>query len=779
MLAYVAAPLGINKGLGAPWTILWRLEPGPPVDSLILGFYGAVKIEEEWSMSLKIEINAEFEEMTAEQAWPKLAAYVFTRRGRFLGKKVLGQDPRKPEIGRAAVKVDDGQGDLLVKLGPDVEEIADLSLYHLPVEPVVVTPEGKAVAAFKIPKSWWWCWIRVPYLVTGKVEKGDAPICCGEVDIYDVDIGNCFIRLPDIIIEKIRDALIDVIHDPPRIREPHLLAPWGDDDWCGTRPRPPVPPPPPEDIVKRLGRLPREWDFARRRYAALPEARARMSVTLDRLSPEARQAMLDREAVEGVKIKDVFYSNTNQFRDLLIKRFLAFRYWLCWWPWIYWLWWPHCWWYSLEKIGTAQLQPDGSFAKTVFLSICRLDLPDLWFVVRQEIGGAERVIYAHHPVPCNTLWNHPNGKAVNLHVTDPAAVACDPEIAPGLAGVYVMPWGIGWDKWYQVIQAHRKPPAPTQPLPARDAKRGLFDATDPFDNGTDPYGTTLHLRMQFHDSLRSIGVHYYRWSYRKEGEPTWIQFDATIVHSYLTVDSLGKPFIDWEKLGPNPAPVGTEKNLFWVPDPNKVWVYDRVFAFWDTSKLADGNFELLLEMFDTSGARVTQAAGFKYFLPTGPAPSPVDDNLYEEPGGGIIFQIHVNNRSTVAEVLSVKLSGVPAAECQFLAYNNKSEEVGVEYVAYHPNDFLDHYDLSILRGISGTSVAAWPSVTTPEPAPATKSWTVDDLLRQVDSNGPHDQCTFAVELHTWPRTRDGYNRIRAYEDHDTATFALVNAKGGS
>jgi hypothetical protein len=424
-------------------------------------------------------------------------------------------------------------------------------------------------------------------------------------------------------------------------------------------------------------------------------------------------------------------------------------------------------------LGTAQLQSDGTFSKTVFLSICRHDLPDLWFVVRQEIGGVERVIYARHPVPCNTLWNHPAGKPVTLHVTDPAAVACDPEIDPGLAGVYIMPWGVGWDKWYQVTQAHRKPLAPLQPLPARDANRGLY-------GGTDPYGTTLHLRMQFHDSLRSLGVYYYRWSFRQEGAVGWTQIEGPIVHNYLTVDSLGKPFIDWEKLGPYPAPAGPEKNLFWVPDPNKDWVYDRVFAVWDTSKLAHGKYELLLEMFDKNGAKLTQAAGFKYFLPTGPAPSLVDDNLHEEDGGGIIFQIHIDNAATVAEVDSVALNGVQAAECRFLAYTDKTNVVSVKYKAYHPNGFLEHYDLNILRGISGTSVASVLDEHTPASSattdPATSpNWTVDYLLRQVGSNGPHDQCSFAVELHTWPRTRDGYNPIRAYEDHDTAAFALVKA----
>lgn len=720
----------------------------------------------------KLEVVVDLKELAKEQGWPNIAVYVFSRSGRLLGKQSLKPDPAKPTMGRAELDIEAKQEALMVKIGPDVEDVGDLQRHNPIVNKVLVTPERKAILSFEILKPGWWCWLKVPYLVTGTVVKQpqNAPICIGQVDIYDVDIGYCFLRLADSIIERIRDSIIDIVMNPPPVKiEETPSWPHGDDDYCGTPPRKPPRPPIDVDIIKKLETLPPEWAFAKQRFTELPMARARIACALEKMPLTEKHAWLNREAVEGVKISQILYSNTAQFRDLLKKKFLAFRFWLCWYPWIYWLWWPHCWWYSLEKLGTAELQPDGSFSQKIWLSVCRQDIPDLWFVVRQEINAVERVIYARHPVPCHTYWNHPSGKPVYLVVTDPNAVACDPLIPVDKTGIYVMPLGIGWDKWYEVQQAHVKPPA------LLDPNRGLYQ-------GTDPYGTSLNIRMQFHDGLRGIGVWYYRWSYRKEGTSDWTYITTPIIHSYLTVNSAGKPVIEAETLGPKA--VGTENNLFLVPDPNKDWVYDRSFAVWNTAlwdtqqgkyvpQILDGKYELRLEMFNASGNKVTPAtAGFKYFLPTGPAPSVVDDALHVEADGSIIFHLHIDNRYTVADIQSVALGGAATAECQFIEYLNKSDNVAVTYVAYHPNGFLDHYDLSILRGISGTQVASL-SPTIPASAPTTQLFTVQSLLRQVGSYGPYEQCAFAVELHTWPRTRDGYSRIRAYEAHDTSAFALV------
>ena len=728
-----------------------------------------------------LEVVVELKELTKEQPWPKIAAYGFGRSGRVLAKQLLKQDAAKPHIGRAELPLEVGEEQVMVKVGPDVENAAELARHSLAVEKAVVKPRERVKLLLEIIKPGWICWLKVPYLVTGKVEKqqgtGRSPICVGEVDIYDVDIGRCLLRLPPLIIERIRDSIVDIIVNPPPVDLPEIppRLHWDDDDWCGTGPKPPVPPAG-IDIAKKLAKLPPEWSFAKKRFEAVGTARARMTEAMAQMNLGEKRAMLNTEAVEGVAISKILYSNTLQFRNLLIDQFSSFRFWLCWYPWIYWYWWPWCWWYSLEKLGTATLQPDGSFSKVVWLSICRNDTPDLWFVVRQKVNGVERVIYARHPVPCNTYWNHPSGKPVNLVVTDPEAVVCHQDEPVDVPGPYVMPLGVYEDEWYKVHQAHIKPPA------VADSACGLY-------NSSDPYGTRLDLRMQFHDGLRSLGangVRYYRWSYRKHGTSNgWTHINTPITHRYITMVG-GEYVIRAEQLGPKSE--GGAHNLFDVPDPGKSWLANRddlAFAIWHTAiwdaqqgkyvpQVSDGKYELRLEMFDKNGTKVKPGdAGFLYILMTA-AVGVTDKNLHVEVDGSLIMNLHVDNADTVADIKSVALNGAKAQDCQFLEYEQNTDTVDIEYVAYHPNDFLDRYDLGVSRGISGTSVHSMSSTTPALPAaPAVESVTVEKLLRKVGNKGPYTGCAFSIGLHTWPRTRDGHGQIRAYEAHDTSAFALL------
>ena len=712
---------------------------------------------------LELEVSVKLKDF--EEKEMTLAAYVFNHSGRLVAK-----EPIKIKKGRgvAEFKVKETPQRLLVKVGPDVKDLKDL-FRHSPISRRIEVISGKKVGLeLEILKPGWICWFKVPYLVRGTVKKDDQPICSGEVYIYEVDFRLCFWKLPDLIIERIRDALIDVVVDPPPIEIPEILVwpNWEEDDWCPTGPKPPFPPHrkflSDEEITCKLEKLPTQFVFAKQRFIELPNARAKMEAELRKMSLPDRQAFLYREAVEGVKIDKLIHTTTKQFRELLVKKFLAFRFWLCW-PWIYWIWWPWC--YSWEKIGIAELQPDGSFSKIIWLSVCNKDTPDLWFVVRQEINGVEKVIYERHPIPCHTYWNHPSGDPVYLVVTDPDAIACFGTPPTDKPGLYVMPLGIGWDGWYDVQQAHIKP------LELIDPNRGLY-------NGTDPYGTDLDIQMQFHDGLRGIGVMYYRWSYKREGTTDWVQIDKPIVHRYLTIIG-GKPFIKSKSLGPNS--LGSEGNLFEIPDPALDWIIinrlDRRFAAWDTSSLTDEKYELKLEMFDNAGNNITDpiTKGFKYFLPlSGPVGDvwPVDDNPHIETDGSIILHVHIDNHDTVAQINSVGLGGGTfTGECQFLEYTDPvTDDVVTNYFAYHPKNFLSSYNLKIKRGKSGSNVASHSSITPGSPPLGeTKKFNVQDLL------GSYPQCTFGIELHTYPRTRDGYSRIRAYEDHATAAFALVPA----
>lgn len=444
--------------------------------------------------------------------------------------------------------------------------------------------------------------------------------------------------------------------------------------------------------------------------------------------------------------------------------------------------------YPKTLIACATTDTNGHFnASAIFY--CSRDTPDLYFKVKQCISGCMRYVYAPTPVPCHTFWNHPSGQAVHLLVTDPAARCHFENPSVDKPGIYVMPIGIGNDGWWKIHQGHLKPPE------TADVHQGLYhpSALATFD----PYGKTLDLTMQFHDGLRNPSgpnVKYYRWSYRKVGAAGWTHIDTPIVHRYLDQTDPLHPKIKTYKLGPNPNPDATsdEDNLFEVPPPDLDWYVehdrtDRPFAKWDTTLLEEGNVEapagkyiLKLEMFDAAGNKVTPAgAGFKYFLAEGSLVDdewPVDDAPHVQADGSILFAVYVDNTDTVAEIESVGFPGTTPQECQFLEYTALTQQVEVTYRAYHPNGFLAEYDLTIRRGLAGSrqSPNDWLNVTDPAGPPAVTTTaeglsgvTVGELL---DTYG---RCSFAVNLHTWPRTRNGYYRIREYEDHDVAAFAIV------
>ncbi|HDK44465.1 MAG TPA: hypothetical protein ENG91_07970 [Desulfobacteraceae bacterium] len=746
--------------------------------------------EEHREKERSLRINVELHDLEPQQEWPEIIVYLFNRTGRLIAEAPIRADPDKQGSGVATVtyKGKEDEESLTVKVGPKVEELKLLAQQRLCTHRLRELPRKRNILTINIAKLVWICWIKFPYHVTGTVEKQTDgqknPVCLGEVDIYDVDL-YCFLKLPDLVIERIRDGIIDLVLDPPPFDIPGLkeLPAWWDDEddgWCGTPPGPH--PPIGSNILAKVAQLPREWSFATNRVAALDTARTRLDQHLSTMSITKKQSWLNSETAGDVKLSEIVYSNTQQFRTLLIEKFHVFRYWLCWYPWIHWLWWQWCRFYGMQKIGTAVLQPDGSFSTIIWISVCDHDKPDLWFRVRQKVDGTERVIYARYPVLCHTYWNHPGGKPVNLLVTDQNAVICEKDGQPDKQGVYVMPLGIGNDGWYDIEQAHLK----SGDIP--NANRGLYNASD-------PYGTTLHFRMQFHDDLQSKGVHYYRWSYAPAGTSNWTFISAPVTHRYLT--RIGTDFfIVPEELGP--FAVNGTASLFKVPDPGKDWIAlsrnDRAFAIWRTAlwdsdlnrylpQVADGRYTLRLEMFDAAGNNLdptTAGSQWKFFLPTAGASGgvwPVDTDPNVQPGGSVYFNIWVDNTDTVADIQSVGLGGTPTGECQFIEYSDaKKDTVSITYVAYHQQpparDFLAHYNLSIKRGISGTTAAAYSSVI-PAHSPATLTFATDYLLRKIGAKGPYSRCTFAVELHTWPRTRNGYSHIRQYEDHDTSAFALM------
>jgi hypothetical protein len=676
-------------------------------------------------------VIVELQDMAGEQqVWQQLNAYLFDRSGRLLEQQAVEADPKEPTRGQAQFQQSLRPGQT-VKIGPAVQDIAELDRRQ-PFAQRLGLEELRQPIRLRLARPFWLCWIMVPYVVTGQVVKqengSERPVCVGEVDIYDVDLFRCFWRLPDLVIERLRDAIIDLVIDPPPFRVWEKLRwPRELEEWQGVGPRPQ--PRMQLDLAAKLADLPAEWAWATPRLAALDTARARLDEHMDQLPLLDRHALLSTPVVGDVRLSHLVFTNTTQFRSLLVDHFQQFRFYLCWYPWIYWLWWPYCGWYTLEKLGTATLQSDGTFSEVVWLSICRNDVPDLWFVVRQPVSSGERVIYARYPVPCNTYWNHPSGSPVHLIVTDPQALACadDPGTDLDPNALWVIPLAIGNYSLKRVYGTG------AGSLPADAAKIGLYESVGTGLGGTigtfndGPFGSTLGLRLLFSPALEAAGIKYYRIKRRLNGSGSWDPLTHDAVRHYSAWNA-GTSSIDLLPYPLGPQPVGTEGNLFEIPpqdppnaatDPSAAWqivdaTVDLMNAFFlSASELTHGTVEFKLELFDAAGNRIDPAAtGLNFYLPsntdiwntvTTDLASNVNAALVTaDPEGGAFqvfrFSLRIDNRATTAVLDEPFLSpsGTYTDSCGMLRYLASDLSVTMPYQARHPARFAV-YRFSLIR----------------------------------------------------------------------------------
>lgn len=743
---------------------------------------------------VSLEVTVSLKELTEEQEWPGIVAYVFGRSRRLLAKKPMELDTKKPGTGKAEFKLEK-EREYVVKIGPDLENERTLKRYQPAVKRVLVKPGEKATVLFRVDKLAWCLWGKVPYLVTGTVEKREeeynAPICSGEVDIYDVDIGYCFCRIPDYIVERLRDSIIDIIVDPPPVVKIEIPR-WPDwDDWLRTGLKPPIPPIH-ADIIKKLETLPPEWAFAKQRFKSLPTARTRIDTMLKKMPVVEKRAWLNTEVVENVKVSQILYSNTTQFRELLVKNFQVFRFWLCWYPWIFWCWWPYCWWYSLEKLGTAELQPDGSFSSTVMLSVFRHDIPDLWFVIRQKINGVERVIYARHPVPCNTYWNHPSGTPVHLVVTDPSAVACyeEPETDLSPAGLWVLPLAIGNYSLKKIYGTG------AGSLPADNAKIGLYETAIGFNDG--PFGGNLGLRILFSPALESAGVTHYRIKYRVNGTGEWTPLTHEVVRHYSHYDTATESleFIPYS-LGPQTK--GSENALFEIPptdppnkstEPSAAWFVidakvDLMNGYFNTTSISNGFVEFKIELFDTSGNRINPAAfgtstiAFKLpanddvwnTISTADAVSVNSDLVVPDPEDPVfqafIFQLQIDNRAPTAIIDEPLLpSGNTVDSCGMLRYEPSDGSIEIRYQARHPRKFAV-YRFRLYRA---TTLLRTEEEQVGDMGPSGSFSLIMNLTPDILDSCP--EAAFSEQLYIWNMAFNGWERVGP-DDSATRAFALA------
>jgi hypothetical protein len=685
---------------------------------------------------------------------PKARAYLFDRDGKLLDAKAVGTGPLKFQL------ADDRRHRLVV--GPDVatakrspsEVSAELAQSNA-ISRDILPQAGVGSITLAIPPSIYRCWWKTCIYVHGSVRKETAPgvyapVCTGVVQIFQVDLECTLDNLASFTDAPHWYALLtDVLAGLDRAELAERIALIRN-----------LPDPPPEAV--QAARV-----AARSRALSARVASPGAAATTGEAAAAAPLASSAAELAATLRslplhaVKDVIVAN-----KAIVGPFLC---WLI----------PD-WWFCWQELGEATIQSDGTFSAEICFW-CPEDFPDLYFEVVQTIGGIEREI-SDPQIACSTYYGYDGTEEVTITVEDPDAVACNEPGERPIPGeeYYVWPTAIGNVDLRDITGLEEAPGGPPQ---------GLV--------GADPWGGSLALQMQFDPRLKSDGIaSYYRWSYRFDGDSEFSAINASVNHRYMTL-TFSPLTIHLHTVNLGPHTVGSEQNLFDVPDPypGDGWVnindpYDRPFAYFDSTDnhyspfsytdvlpRRSGMCTLLLEMFDAKGKLVPCANNgvggpFDFVLPAlGGPPTEYTSVLGASnitPQGQLTFRVLIDNHDTLASIDSVGVAGRMADKCGMLHYEGEEEDVAIAFHATHPNDYLT-WSLGVALGFYGTVASEGGSSSAP-PAP-------EDPLVRTAGELLHG-CTngaFAVNLYAAATATDGYSRQSQYDRSASVAFALLHS----
>lgn len=653
---------------------------------------------------------------------------------------VLGPPIEKEELDVAEV-LRRGGIDAHVALRPNIEKLPPL---HFELTPERIRP-----------------WLGRRCVVKGTLLKRtisgglsqELPVCNAAVDIWEVDPWpRIIVRLPDFELERLRDI---------------LDGPWPPIRW-------PIPPRPPEE------RFPGLFPDLLGPVGLNPQPLPPRVALRSRVATSAQTPTLTLPADLQIAIR----ASRPALERALIANIALLRPILCW---LY----PQR--VRRTKIATVFTDECGHFRTVIWRSILDTDIPDLYFTARQRVWpGFWVTIHEPQPVACHTWWNYQCGTEVTLITRHPAArtcLPCPPVIAPRF---WVLFKAIGNTSVWGIHGANTTTAVGTA---GHDAtKVGLL-------NDSAPWGGTLRPRIEFDNLLRSsLGVRYYRVSYKRPSEPdtAWRASEAAIGRHYDQTIG-GVPVSSIYSLGP--TTVGANAHLYEIPPalpPVGQWstgdlVQEFQSAVIDSTSVSPGvgydaagvplggdeggHWQIRVELFDTAGVQVDpETLGIAWRVPSVTdlsgiidTASAADLGLVDVVRNSMILTVRVDNNPCHASIAAPTLDGNPASSvCGVMNYTSLSSTVVTPFVALQRNRFAD-YSFYVQRGegpgaeLSVSDVAA----TTPAGMPAPPSSTVGNLL---------DGCAiagFTEQLYVAHRATDGWNRQSQYDASRVRAFVLA------
>ena len=711
-----------------------------------------------------IHVRAQLIDVTKADKAPEVSAYAFSSEGRLLASAPIDAK------GAATLKVPalPTAARLRVLVGPktdkDSADFSDLirrgaQEKHLRVDPK--TPRFEL--ELTIFPDIWHCWLLGLCFVRGTLNKRvliggkyeNYPICNAVVEVYEVDpIWIIIPKLPDFVIDRLRDIIVDPRPTPVPIPEP------------GPDPAP----------FARAAMLQTTAEFRHRLDADAV-------VTLRQLSGASN---LRYAAQLGSK---------PQFQQALIDHARLIQPLLC-------LYYPHF--VTKQLVATAQTDECGHFQTLFFKGCNNPDTPDLYFKAKQRLFGFFDIyIYAPTPIACHTWWNYTCGTEVTLYTSSPWAHTCSPcppVVGPDGKNRWVAFLAIGGHGLNNIYGT-----APDLSVSTTPANLGLTQ-------GGAPWGGMLLPRLLFSNDLEVAGVRYYQLSWRKGSSGTFLPLTGQVHHYYRhdVVTPIGNmPAWTPEFLGPFSVDDGMGHqvpNLFKIPFPSVapagVWDVppdiNEIKEHFANAKFpsqdiapgmhydGDGNlvgldksgkYEIKVDLFNTTGQPVSIGPlGIVYAVPTDPdgtgTINTVDaSTLGLVSGNSMVITLHVDNNRCFAGIDAPTIGATSADPCCGVLKYQVGDSVTMAWRAEHPHNFAN-YSFTVVRGIQVVISESGQVASSTSP----KLQTVDHLLNDnLPAGCPINGCPvagFSENLYVDSLATDGWTSELGYDASAVRAFVL-------
>ncbi|MBI1753814.1 MAG: hypothetical protein HY014_18410 [Acidobacteria bacterium] len=694
------------------------------------------------SRGLSLNLSAPLLDVQGAESRPATSAYAFSTGGRFLGQATLdakGQASFEVTLGEEPTGLRLLVGPASEAKVPDLEDLLRRGAQekHLRVS----LDDARLKVELPLPPDVWRPWLLGRCLVKGTLQKRvvrngiavDLPVCQATVEIYEVDpIWILIPKLPKDLLDRLREVLVRPIPIPdPGPEFPPVIGPF------------PGPGPDPGPLAFQAAETHRVDAVA---ISALHEASGSASLRFAALS-----------------------GSDQAFRQALVDNGALIRPILCW---------LHPAFVTTRRIGTAVTDDCGHFRTTIFKSIFNPDQPDLYFRATQRLFGfLDITIYAPTPIACHTWWDYVCGSEVSLITTHPLAITCSP-CPPVIAGDnWVLFMAIGN---FPLSRIHGTGQALGAPTPAN---LGLTD-------GGAPWGGLLRPRLEFDNALReSLGVKYYRLSWKRDAEP-----DTAYKHLFGPISRhyahmIGTDLVlDAYPLGP--VTVGSQGNLFEIPPaipPLGQWSlpdavedtssgkFNTVTA--DGAPLLDGKVQLRVELFDAAGNAVNIGAkGIHYYVPTSTDLSGTIHTVEASvlglvAGNTMVITLHVNNQGCSAFIAPPAIGGAVADPCCGVLKYGPGESVALAWQASHPQGFAS-YQFGVVRGVSSVYSSS---------GAATGAFSVNRSVDHLLNDNLPGGCVpggcpvagFSENLYVTASATDGWSRQSQYDASFVRAFVLA------